>query len=628
MKFALPLGLLGLIAIAALILIYILKPKYQDKKVSSTYVWKLSLRYQKRKVPLQWLKSSLLLVVQIIIIIVMAFMMAQPLVVLATKTGEKIVVLEASASMLAEDGGKSRFDRAVTEIGSLAEKTAVEGDKFTVILAGEEASFVVRRSDSASYIKQKLSEAKCTFASSDVEEAMSLAEEVLKENPQADVYLYTDCDYADAGKVTVVNMARSEWNAAVLDFSAKREKGRYIFTAKVASYGRSAEIAVNLNVDGKARLPKLAQCEADETVSVVWDALDINEYDSADVHLVADDSFVYDNEFYIYRANTSKFKVQLDSVDPGFLYSALHSVERCQVDLVTKPEQDTEETKDPAPAKTSGYDLYIYDGTYPEKIPTDGTVWLINPPRDLPVSKWGISFNGTRSGNYALTADNVSGETYKKIMNGVSVSSMKATEYSRAVSYAGYESILKCNGDPVLLARDIGGVKTVVLAFDLHMSTLPVLLVDFPLLINNLCSYSMAHTVDNTLYNVGDLVTVNTKADAEIVSISAKYASGEEEKTDYTEFPVVLDATQAGAFTVTQTLASGRVVEDSYFVRLPENESLFNFTGDMLVNPIVISSVGTDTEIENDTMDIYVYFAAVLLALVCVEWGLQYREQY
>lgn len=628
MKFALPLGLLGLIAIAALILIYILKPKYQDKKVSSTYVWKLSLRYQKRKVPLQWLKSSLLLIVQIIIIIVMAFMMAQPLVVLATKTGEKIVVLEASASMLAEDGGKTRFDRAVTEIGNLAEKTAAEGDKFTVILAGEDASFVVRRSNSASYVKQKLSEAKCAFTTSDVEEAMSLAEEVLKENPQADVYFYTDCDYEDAGKVTVVNMARSEWNAAVLDFSAKREKGRYIFTAKIASYGAAAEIAVNLNVDGKAQLPKLAQCEANGTVSVVWDALDINEYDSADVHLVADDSLVYDNEFYIYRANTAKFKVQLDSVDPGFLYSALHSVEKCQVDLVSKPGENTDGTEEPAPAKTSGYDLYIYDGIYPDTIPTDGAVWLINPPRNLPSSKWGILFNGTRSGDYALTADNVSSETYKKIMNGVSVSSMRSTEYSRAVSYAGYESILRCNGDPVLLARDTGGVKTVVLAFDLHMSTLPVLLIDFPLLINNLCNYSMAYTVDNTLYNVGDSVTVNAKADTETMTIKAKYASGEEEKTEYTEFPVVLDVTKAGAYTVTQTLASGRVVEDSYFVRLPESESVFNFTGKTLVNPIVLSSVGTDTEIENDTMDIYVYFAAVLLALVCVEWGLQYREQY
>ena len=77
---------------------------------------------------------------------------------------------ETNASMLAEDGGKTRFDRAVTEIGNLAEKTAAEGDKFTVILAGEDASFVVRRSNSASYVKQKLSEAKCAFATSDVEE--------------------------------------------------------------------------------------------------------------------------------------------------------------------------------------------------------------------------------------------------------------------------------------------------------------------------------------------------------------------------------------------------------------------------------------------------------------------------
>ena len=106
MKLALPLGLLGLIALIALLLIYILKPKYQDKKVSGTYVWKLSLRYQKRKVPISWLKSSLLLIVQILIIILIAFMMSQPYVVLASKTGEKIIVLSASASMMAERDGK------------------------------------------------------------------------------------------------------------------------------------------------------------------------------------------------------------------------------------------------------------------------------------------------------------------------------------------------------------------------------------------------------------------------------------------------------------------------------------------------------------------------------------------
>ena len=40
-----PLGLIGLISLIALIIIYIIKPNYQNKIISSTFVWKLSLKY-------------------------------------------------------------------------------------------------------------------------------------------------------------------------------------------------------------------------------------------------------------------------------------------------------------------------------------------------------------------------------------------------------------------------------------------------------------------------------------------------------------------------------------------------------------------------------------------------------
>ena len=42
-----PLGLIALIGIIVLIIIYIIKPNYQTKFVSSTFVWKLSLKYRK-----------------------------------------------------------------------------------------------------------------------------------------------------------------------------------------------------------------------------------------------------------------------------------------------------------------------------------------------------------------------------------------------------------------------------------------------------------------------------------------------------------------------------------------------------------------------------------------------------
>ena len=63
-----PLGLLGLLGIAILILIYILKPNYQQKIISSTYVWKLSLKYRRKQVPINRLLSILLLILQILVI--------------------------------------------------------------------------------------------------------------------------------------------------------------------------------------------------------------------------------------------------------------------------------------------------------------------------------------------------------------------------------------------------------------------------------------------------------------------------------------------------------------------------------------------------------------------------------
>ena len=95
--------------------------------------------------------------------------------------------------------------------------------------------------------------------------------------------------------------------------------------------------------------------------------------------------------------------------------------------------------------------------------------------------------------------------------------------------------------------------------------------------------------------------------------------------------PVTLDAQKPGVYTVSQTLggAEGQEqTEQSFFVRVPEEECDFARTEADLAQPSVVTGIGTDTTVKNDTMDIFVYLAAALLVLVCVEWGLQYREQY
>ena len=50
MTFLYPLGLLGLLGIPVLIIIYIIKSKYTEQTVSSTYLWKLSERFLKKRI--------------------------------------------------------------------------------------------------------------------------------------------------------------------------------------------------------------------------------------------------------------------------------------------------------------------------------------------------------------------------------------------------------------------------------------------------------------------------------------------------------------------------------------------------------------------------------------------------
>ena len=78
MNWLVPLGFLGLLGLLALLLIYLIKPNFQKKSVSSTYVWKLSFRFQKKRNPITRVQDILLLICQILAIVALAFIMAQP----------------------------------------------------------------------------------------------------------------------------------------------------------------------------------------------------------------------------------------------------------------------------------------------------------------------------------------------------------------------------------------------------------------------------------------------------------------------------------------------------------------------------------------------------------------------
>lgn len=483
MSILLPMGLLGLIGIAVLILIYILKPNYQQKLVSSTYIWELSLKYRKKKIPVSRLRNLIILICQLLIIAACAMILAQPVIrAEEMESNERIAVIDASAGMLASDGAAFRFVRAVEQVKELAEETFSQSGIITVILADTEASFVTRRADATmrDEVLAQLDElarcengvpVHCSYGVADIDAGMELAEQVLEENPSAAVKLYTGKEYIDSGIVDVIDISsENEWNAAIVDASATLDENFYTFSVDVASYGIGANLRVNCEVYGvngqdvTEMLSLPARCDVGETVTVEFnsDSVDMMIYmfDYVRVYIeavdtagaVLTDSFVWDDTFYLYGGTPQKINIQYASPKPnpfvsGILIGLRDSLSsRWDIDL-------TEVRGENAVPEIAGFDLYIFEHTMPEIMPTDGVVFLINP--DVSPEGAGITLAaGEVTGDFTLSA----GDAHP-ITERVNASDITVSKYKQVKMADGFETLLYVGNDPAFMVKNEPGVK-------------------------------------------------------------------------------------------------------------------------------------------------------------------------
>lgn len=621
MKFLTPLGLLGLLAIIALIIIYIIKPRYYKKPISSTFVWNLSLKYRKRRIPLQWLQKSLLFFIQVIIIILIAILLAKPSILIASNDGEKIIILDTSYSMNAKSNNKTRLDRAINELKDVI-KDVNEENKLTIIIGNNQPEYLVRRETSKNYIEYALSNVHSTYGECDFDAALLLANTVIDENPASRVYFYTDCEYENSGYVEVVNFQDNEWNVAVLEFDPAFENGYYTFKTKIGNYNKDASIKLLLELnDGKIKYEQDLNMQNNQEIELNWKDLNILDYTNAKLTILdqsnknIDDSLKEDNEFYYQNLNNITYDVQLVGATNTFMNASLKSLGNVNLSLPKTEEEVVLE----------GKDFYVFDGYLPDTLPIDGTLWLINPKeshKDLEI----VVCNEVEGDNVLLSENNES-SIAKEIMNYVYPSDIKVTKYTKITNYNNYEVLITCDGNPVLLVGKHGNTKVVILALDLHYTTLP-LSFNMAILTHNIFTYGVKNTIENSVYNVGDSVTLHTKPITEQLYVNDEL---EMDKLSF-EDNVIINVSEPGIYNVHQSLTNNEEKDDYFFVRVSANESNYRYTRDVLaVDQYINLETGIVGEPGGGTFDykeISIYFAAALLLLLIIEWGVQYREQY
>jgi hypothetical protein len=137
MRFLYPLGLLGLIGVPLLIIIYILRSKYNEQTVPSTYLWTLSEKFFKRRNPLSGLTGIISLILQIFTIIFASFALARPVFVMPESASEYCFILDATGSMNTKVGLKTDFEKGKDYIEDMIDDAWLYAkdlkDRYTVL---------------------------------------------------------------------------------------------------------------------------------------------------------------------------------------------------------------------------------------------------------------------------------------------------------------------------------------------------------------------------------------------------------------------------------------------------------------------------------------------------------------
>ena len=495
MSWLTPIGFLGLISLIILIIIYLIKPNYQNKIISSTFIWKLSLKYKKKKIPISKLRNILLFLCQILALTVASLILAQPFIDNSkVNDNEKVLIIDASGSMMASVGGQTRFERAVDavreEVGKALEK---ENGKVSVILASDTSSYVVQQANVRGDIMAALdalvdpsSGLVCTYGKSDIEGAIKLAEEVTAITPDVEVMLYTDMEYVDPGKVKVVSMRDiSDWNAAILDVRAIIEENRFRFEIDVACYGKNADIPVYVTIAGanetsdSKELQADARCVDGEVQTLIFTIEDTDElkdlfaYNYLYVHIEELDTLETDNTFYLYGGEKLPLRIQYCSSSPNNFFTSTIMV--LQDQLKYRWDVEFVEVRQNEQPAMEGFDLYIFEHTMPASLPEDGAVLLVNPD-EVPT---GAGFRLGSANNYHHNAQTLLAGEEHFLHRGLKPDMITVTEFTTITSFDGYTPVLYCNDAPVLIVKNDPDQKVAVMSFSLNFSNLPLML-EFP----------------------------------------------------------------------------------------------------------------------------------------------------
>ncbi len=736
------LGLLGLIAVPIVILIYLIKSKYVPKTVSSTYIWKRSLKYMKRRIPINFI-MSLLLIVQLLTVAVATFALMDVKVEDEYNNKDKIIIIDASASMTLEReayvitnlGTKkpvmaTRYDYALNRLEELTADTNAQSG-VCIIFAGDSPQILTssqpridegdetevpyiydlaRVGDIMGVLKEKT----CSDRATNLNSALHMAAEAIDISPEAKIYLLTDREKSgfllgENANIEIIscNDPENDRNVGIIGFQEKKTEISYSFDVTVDAQGKDQSYSADVvfELDGvemdrkKVVLSTKTNDTAPKTMTITFGPIKIKQYERARVYVDTDKDIIgYDDESYLYYVPEQQLKVLYVSDQVKYKEGsnrivdldrrpALMNVLRSQG--VTFTLDNVFHADNIKNAPTSGFNLYIYEGTEPEKAPTDGAIWYFDA-EGTPTGVDGlyITEDIIELVNTKIEEPELQGDYAKEILNNVNYGKEDAIIPPTLNSFAllhsaldeagfpifevpsGFDVIftapyeaVNAKGEtkvvhaPIMIAGTVGTTRVVVTTFELSLKNTLIHFDpdNFINLMENLVDFSTPDILPSRTPFIGEKLQFNPPSGIE--SIKYIYFSPEEEIGRYDDergeghqeyqwskkdgevlpnFTLKKFGLYEMRVTYEPTYITddfGNVVEGqretevfSVYTRAIDSEIKL---GDTELQELIIPAKGlTEAEVYVRHTPILPWVVLALIVLLIIEWGVYYRDEY
>ena len=612
-----PWGLAWLGVAGAIGVLYLFKPRQFRVEFSSLWLWERSGEEERVRSLWQWLRRHLLLILQLLAAILAALALARPAVAaLLPTTGHAVLVVDASASMLAGDGTPTRLDEAQSQAVELL--AALPGShQVSVVQLTNRAEVLLPGSRDRGEARDAVRRLRPAPTTTNLAEGLAVAEGLIGRARRGDIYLFTDAAYAvgalrpppGVGLHIVPSGAGRSDNQAVETVRARRDAaGTVEAFIRVRNYGDSP-VTQEVLVFGNDELLEGQTVQLDpgaawetvmtgfpagtERIEVRLDQPDLLPLDDVGVALV--------------EAARPVRRLLLVGAQSDALERVLRSLPQVEVTSVAVEEYDP----------LAVFDLYVLDGWLPAALPP-GHWLLIDPPTGQEVVP---VVGALGSGRIAYTQPS-------PLLRFVELSGVQVY-IARPLSVPDWaEPVVGAREGPLILAGYPGneGQRAVVFAFELNpISTNLVNRSVFPVLMANVLDWlSGTSGTRTTGISGGEALLIDPLPRATRVRIVTPRERIYE--FDGRERFRFVDTFAPGAYLVSQFADGELIAQERYLVgQIPAGESDLRPRNEVIELAAASTTVVVPQAAEPVEQEWWRWLALAVLGLLAVEWWWYHR---